>query len=110
MDGEVRESFWRIDLDPDLAPLAVFGFVRGVISEDVLVPEFESDLVADVLQFIDGVREERLPTADLREILNNGPAVRIWAEVSGWIYDSDNKNIGDESFFRQKPSFISIGL
>src|ERR1700752_2688632 len=93
MDGEVRESFWRIDLDPDLAPLAVFGFVRGVISEDVLVPEFESDLVTDVFQLIGGVWEERSPAADLREFLNDGPAVRVVIEFSVRIDDSNNENL-----------------
>ena len=86
-------SFGRIDLDPDLAPLTVFGFVRGVVSEDVLVPEFESDLVTDVFQLIGGVWEERLPAADLREIFNNGPAAQIGTEFSTWIDDSDNKNL-----------------
>ena len=63
-----------------------------MISEDVLVPEFESDLVADVLQLIGGIREERLPAADLSELFNNGRAARMTLKNEGMTLCGPFKN------------------
>jgi hypothetical protein len=93
MYSEVTNAFGRIHLDPDLPPSPVLCRVGRVISQHILIPQFESDFVTDILQLIGRLREEGFAAADPRQIFDDGPPALPGVELAASIDDSDYKNL-----------------
>ena len=64
-----------------------------MISQQVLIPELDGDLAADVLKLISRFREEHAPSGGIDQILDRGAARASLDELFARIDDADRKNL-----------------
>src|SRR5262249_55219386 len=71
---EALNTFRRIHFHSKLSPLAVFSSIGRMIPEHVLVFQFDSDLGADVFEFVHRIRKHRLASGQLRQFFDERAA------------------------------------
>src|SRR5208282_5241735 len=75
INGERRQSWWRIHLHLHFTPLAVAGQIPGLVANYILVAQFGGDLLGNVAHLVDIVHAKHAPAgsgADVVEQLRAG--------------------------------------
>src|SRR5258707_14102193 len=90
----------RTKLYPDLAPVAILGFVAWTIAEHVLVAQFDSDLGCDVGQFIKVVNFKHTAAGYVADIGQHGGAGGFFLLGSAGGEEAKGKKVDISVFYQ----------
>src|SRR5688500_3402950 len=85
---QAGQTAWRRYLHLDLAPLAVVSEVRRLVSDGILVTQFQRNLLEDVIHFGGAAREEGLAAGNTGQLIED--ALTFHAESAARIATAQN--------------------
>src|SRR5689334_6505929 len=98
-----------MNFQADPAPLAIFDFIRGPITEDILILELDCDLGTDVGKLINGFRKEGAASSEVGKIFDGGPASATGSQT-GVVVTHDADSIKLDILFLDEVTNIGEGI
>src|SRR5215467_10554396 len=89
----MRQALWRIELNLNLAPVAVFILVVWTVPEHILVAQLYSYLGCYIGQFIGITDGEQTPAGHLRDIVEQDRTVDLLLLAGHRAEDTDGINL-----------------